>query len=245
MKDITEQLYDLNEKFYKLFGRLKSNEGALVSTQNKEEFANSIMGIYKIEAKKLLISYEGEQAPALYLLEYLAAAKKPRRGLFRRNRAMKVLDDQLVGILDDYFDTLKVQSEAEELPHAEPLPETSEAAAAHLEAAEQSVVQLPVEPAPKKTSDPKHEAEVQPAEQQTTDPLTEQSEAPAVQSESDPTQSLKKKHKRGNKDTQSAEQSTTSEAMAAPTEASKQLSEPLKLEEVPTDGGAQICLHIP
>ena len=231
MKDITEQLYDLNEKFYKLFGRLKSNEGALVKTENKEAFANSIMEIYKIEAKKLLISYEGEQAPALYRLEYLAAAKMPRRGLFRRNRAMKVLDEQLERILDEYFDTLKVQSETEELPHAEPLPETLEAAAAHLEAAEQSVVQLPAEPAPKKTSDPKHEAEVQPAEQQPKDPLPE---IPP-----------KKKHKRGNNITQPTEQSTTSEALSAPTEASKQLSEPLKLEEVPTDGGAQICLHIP
>lgn len=230
MKDITEQLYDLNEKFYKLFGRLKSNEGALVKTENKEAFANSIMEIYKIEAKKLLISYEGEQAPALYRLEYLAAAKKPRMGLFRRNRAMKVLDEQLEGILDEYFNTLKVQSETEELPHAEPLPETSEPQAAPPEASEQSVEQHPAEPA-QETLAPESEAKKQLTAQQPTDPL---SEIPS-----------KKKHKRGNKNSQLIEQQPTAEAQAAPLEASEQSSEPLPLEEVPTDGGSQIRLQIP
>lgn len=242
MKDITQQLYDLNEEFYKLFGRLKSNEGALVKTENKEAFANSIMEIYKIEAEKLLLSYEGEQAPEIYLLKCLKAEKKPRRGFFRRNRAMKTMDEQLYGILNNYFDKLKVQFEAKEQPHTEQLPETSEAPAAHLEAAEQSVAQRPADLEPNMPQ-PQPEDEA---------PATEPeiSEEPATQSETaeDPAppslSQQPKKHKRGDRNAQPIEQQKTSEAPVAQSEAAEQPSDPLKLEEVPTDGGAQIRLQI-
>lgn len=243
MKNIKQQLYELNEGFYKLFARLHSNKNFLVKTEYQEEIAENIMEVYKGEVKMLMLEYKAEKAPILYSLESIAVAMKPRRGLFRRNRAMKVLDEQLGEILEECFEKLASDLNILGLLSEDKTP------SAQSEGAEVPAEQSPAEGVSKSMS-AQSEAEEQPAERTPEDPLPETSEAPGAQSEAEPTttppQPAKKKHKRGNKDMQATvEVPQETSAAAKQSEASEHPTESLQLDEVSIDGGAQIRLQIP
>lgn len=205
MNDIKKQLYELNEEFYKLLSRLNANAKALITEENKKVFAENIIAVYKGELEKLMLEYRAEQAPALYRLKSIAEEMKPRRGLFRRNRAMKVIDEQLGAILEEHFEKLSDNLNASgQLPANIPGETPSEVA-------EAPEGQLPEEEHVETTSAPP-------------EPLEPATEPPDEQPKENKNARRNRKPKR-NAETPAAE--------------------PLPLQEVSTDLGAQMCLTIP
>lgn len=113
-----EELRILNEAFYKLYGRLHENEELFMGDKKALDwFKAKLFEQYKVEYELLLIKFETIEKPALYEAEVRHDMLVPRkRFIFFRNRARKLIDNEVICELDRYFaereEKLRKQEEA-------------------------------------------------------------------------------------------------------------------------------------
>ncbi len=117
MSEKLKELEELNEKFYKLFGRLHENKSLFNNAKAVEYFGDKIFEQYKIEYENLRIRFEEIEKPELYREQVKRGLLVPRnRFLLFRNRAKKLIDGEAAAELSKYFDdrekALKRQLEA-------------------------------------------------------------------------------------------------------------------------------------
>ena len=118
MSEKLEELHELNEKFYKLYGRLHENEELFMGDKKALDwFKAKLFEQYKVEYEVLQIKFETIEKPALYEAEVRHDMLVPRkRFIFFRNRAQKLIDNEVICELDRYFaereEKLRKQEEA-------------------------------------------------------------------------------------------------------------------------------------
>lgn len=118
MSEKLTELRALNEKFYDLYGRLHENEELFMGDKKAlDRFKANLFEQYKVEYELLLIKFETIEKPALYEAEVRHDMLVPRkRFIFFRNRARKLIDNEVICELDRYFaereEKLRKQEEA-------------------------------------------------------------------------------------------------------------------------------------
>ena len=105
MSDKLEELRLLNEAFYKLYGRLYENEPLFLGDKKAvDRFKANLFEQYEAEYRVLKIKFETIEKPALYQAEVRHDILVPRKRLiFFRNRAQKLIDNEVICELDRYF----------------------------------------------------------------------------------------------------------------------------------------------
>lgn len=188
--DIMEEVRNLNEQLFELFGRFNENKNFFEDPKYKENIAYNIFHAYERKMTILELRYEWLYAREEYKLtteSNLLTPKRKRHWYWpfktKPNKAAEVIEQRAAIEFDKILDTqrAKIDELYDELFPAEPA-EPSEPA--------------PTDPAePKKPSEP---APTDPAEPAQTDP-----EATAPPQEEQPKKP--KKHKRGNKNKPAAD----------------------------------------
>ena len=117
-----KELGELNEKFYQLYGRLHKNKSLLaIKPEQIQYMATALFNQYKAEYKLLAMRAGIREQRELYDAELRHEVLVPRKRFFLfRNRAMKLLDVEILDELEAWFEQ-REQSEAsrsawEELP---------------------------------------------------------------------------------------------------------------------------------
>lgn len=117
MSEKLDELKKLNEKFYELFGRLYKNKTLLNNAKAYEYFGAKLFEQYKLDYELLRIKFEEIEKPELYRENVKHNGLVPRRRfIFFRNRAQKLIDNEVIYELEKYFkqreDELKRNNEA-------------------------------------------------------------------------------------------------------------------------------------
>lgn len=105
MSEKLDELRALNEKFYDLYGRLYENEPLFLGDKKAvDRFKSNLFEQYEAEYRVLKIKFETIEKPALYDAEVRHDILVPRnRFIFFRNRARKLIDNEVFCELDGYF----------------------------------------------------------------------------------------------------------------------------------------------
>ena len=105
MSEKLNELRALNEKFYDLYGRLYENEPLFLGDKKAvDRFKSNLFEQYEAEYRVLKIKFETIEKPALYEAEVRHDILVPRnRFIFFRNRARKLIDNEVFCELDGYF----------------------------------------------------------------------------------------------------------------------------------------------
>lgn len=102
--DKLDEFKRLNEKFYELFGRLNENKSLFNNVKAVEFFGNKIFEQYKTEYEILKVRFEEIEKPELYRERVKREILVPRRRfIFFRNRARKLIDNEIVTEFNKYF----------------------------------------------------------------------------------------------------------------------------------------------
>ena len=104
MQEKLDELKNLNDKFYKMFGELFRNRKLLDNAETYKYFGKKLFEQYKVEYEVLQTKFETIEKPALYEAQVRHDMLVPRkRFIFFRNRAQKLIDDKVICELDKYF----------------------------------------------------------------------------------------------------------------------------------------------
>lgn len=104
MQEKLDELKNLNDKFYKMFGELFRNRKLLDNAETYKYFGKKLFEQYKVEYEVLQTKFETIEKPALYEAQVRHDILVPRkRFIFFRNRAQKLIDDKVICELDKYF----------------------------------------------------------------------------------------------------------------------------------------------
>lgn len=104
MSEKLDELKKLNEKFYELFGRLYKNKTLLNNAKAYEYFGAKLFEQYKVDYELLRIKFEETEKPELYRENVKHNGLVPRRRfIFFRNRAQKLIDNEVIYELEKYF----------------------------------------------------------------------------------------------------------------------------------------------
>ena len=99
-----EELGKLNEKFYELYGNLSENRKFLGDNKTYQLFSTNLLEQYKAEYEILKIRFETIEKPKLYAAQVRHGELVPRNHFFFfRNRAKKLIDNEILLELDKYF----------------------------------------------------------------------------------------------------------------------------------------------
>lgn len=99
-----DELKQLLNKFYELYGNLFKNRKLLDNNKTYQYFGARIFEQFQIEYQVLRIKFETVENPAIYEARVRHGLLVPRRrfGIFR-NRAQKLIDRKVTQEIDEYF----------------------------------------------------------------------------------------------------------------------------------------------
>ena len=104
------ELKKLNAKFYELFGELFESREIIPNKAIYEYLTAKLFEQYKAEYEVLKVKTETEEKPALYNAKLRHSQLVPRRRfLFFRNRAQKLIDEEVTTELEKLFREYKAK----------------------------------------------------------------------------------------------------------------------------------------
>lgn len=110
--DKLSELKQLNIKFYELYGNLDKAREIIANNATYQYFAAKLFEQYKAEYEILKIKAETEEKPALYNAKLRHNQLVPRRRFFLfRNRAQKLIDEEVTTELEQLFREYKSKIE--------------------------------------------------------------------------------------------------------------------------------------
>lgn len=98
-----DEIQILNSNFYLLYGQLYSNKKFLTKKQY-DFMTDKLFEQYKSEYVKLAIEKETEDNKQLFILKFRNSGYVPRKFLWFKNSAYKLMKAQMIKELDNYFD---------------------------------------------------------------------------------------------------------------------------------------------
>lgn len=102
-----ENLKNLNDKFYMLYGRLYENKKFL-SKKQFNVMSDELAAQYKIEAKKILAPKVIEDKYHLFIIKRRAADRVPFKFLFFSNKIARLICKSIKNELAEFYKTVDV-----------------------------------------------------------------------------------------------------------------------------------------
>lgn len=97
------ELFDLNERFFELYGSIRENTENL-SRKQYDFMQEKLFEQYKLEYSKLSLKKEIEDKGVLFALKMRFSGYAPLKFLFFKNTAFKLLRNQIDKELNEYFE---------------------------------------------------------------------------------------------------------------------------------------------
>ena len=98
-----DKFFSLNEQFFALYGSVRENTENLTKKQY-DFMTDKLFEQYKSEYVKLALQKETEDSKQLFILKFRNSGYVPRKFLWFKNSAYKLMKAQMIKELDNYFD---------------------------------------------------------------------------------------------------------------------------------------------